>query len=91
MPVQETIPAVFLELLKVSGVASRGEVLVIGDSLVNDVYGAAGAGLNAVLVDRNAEAGRPECPGTVPSVHSVDEFMECMTNGQLVSGVDLRP
>jgi FMN phosphatase YigB (HAD superfamily) len=81
----------FLELLKVSGVASRGEVLVIGDSLVNDVFGAAGAGLNAVLVDRNAEPSKREFPETVPCVQSLDEFIECMTNGQLVSGVELRP
>jgi FMN phosphatase YigB (HAD superfamily) len=79
------------ELLKVSGVATRAEVLVIGDSLVNDVYGAAGAGLNAVLVDRNAEPSKREFPETVACVQSLNEFMECMTNGQLVSGVELRP
>jgi FMN phosphatase YigB (HAD superfamily) len=80
----------FLELFKVSGVASRGEVLVIGDSLVNDVYGAAGAGLNAVLLDRNAGLSEREFPETVPCVQSLSEFMECMANGQLVSGVELR-
>src|SRR5260370_36899424 len=42
----------FLEALKVSGVTSPDEILVIGDSLVNDVYGAACAGLHSVLVYR---------------------------------------
>jgi len=74
----------FLELLKVSKVTSPDEVLVIGDSLVNDAYGAACAGLHAVLVDRDAEAGKREFPETVPCVRSLDELMRCMTNKQLV-------
>jgi FMN phosphatase YigB (HAD superfamily) len=75
----------FLELLRVSGVTSPDEILVIGDSLVNDVYGAACAGLHAVLVDRNTEAGKREFPEKVPCVRSLDELMQCMTNKQLVS------
>jgi FMN phosphatase YigB (HAD superfamily) len=75
----------FLELLKVSGVTSPDEILMIGDSLVNDVYGAACAGLQAVLVDRNTEAGQHEFPEGIPWVQSLDELMQCMTNKQLVS------
>jgi FMN phosphatase YigB (HAD superfamily) len=75
----------FLELLRVSGVTSAGEILVIGDSFVNDVRGAVSAGLQAVLVDRNTEPSKLEFPETVPCVQSLDELMQCMTNGQLVS------
>jgi FMN phosphatase YigB (HAD superfamily) len=75
----------FLELLKVSGVTSPDEILVIGDSLVNDVYGAACAGLHAVLVDRNTEASKREFPEWVPYVRSLDELTQCMTNKQLVA------
>jgi len=74
----------FLELLKVSGVTSPEEILVIGDSLVNDVYGAACAGLHAVLVDRNTELGKRIFPETIPCVHSLDELMRWLTSKQLV-------
>jgi FMN phosphatase YigB (HAD superfamily) len=53
--------------------------------LVNDVHGAACAGLHAVLVDRNTEASKHELPETVPCVQSLDELMQCMTNKQLIS------
>ena len=76
----------FLELLKVSGVTSRNEILVIGDSLVNDVYGASCAGLRAVLVDRNTDPTKCVIPETVPCVQSLDELMQCLTSRQLVSG-----
>jgi HAD superfamily hydrolase (TIGR01549 family) len=75
----------FLELLKVSGVTSPDEILVIGDSFVNDVHGAACAGLRAVLVDRNTEASKREFPERVPCVQSLGELMQCMTNKQLVA------
>jgi HAD superfamily hydrolase (TIGR01509 family) len=75
----------FLELLKVSGVASPQEVLVIGDSLANDVYGATRAGLQAVLVERNAGALEAAFPKTVPSVQSLDELMQCLRGRYLVS------
>jgi FMN phosphatase YigB (HAD superfamily) len=59
----------FRELLRVSGVASPSEVLCIGDSLVNDVYGATSSGLKAVLLTRDGTA--REHPGTVPWVSSL--------------------
>ena len=74
----------FLELLKVSGVTSPDEILVIGDSLVNDVHGAACAGLHAVLVERNTEASKHEFPERVPCVQSLNELTQYMTNKQLV-------
>jgi HAD superfamily hydrolase (TIGR01549 family) len=43
----------FLELLKISGASCPSEVLMIGDSVVNDIYGATESGLKAVLVDRD--------------------------------------
>jgi len=75
----------FLELLKVSGVTSPDEILVIGDSLVNDVYGATCAGLQAVLLDRNKEFGHCEFPETVRCVQSLDELTERLISNQLVS------
>ena len=74
----------FLELLKVSGVTFPHEILMIGDSLVNDVYGATCAGLQAVLVDRSTEAREREFPKTVLSVRSLDELTGCLTGRMLV-------
>jgi FMN phosphatase YigB (HAD superfamily) len=75
----------FLELLKVSGVTSPDEILVIGDSLANDVYGAAGIGLRAVLMDRNTETRELEFPKTGRSVRSLDELMQCLMGKSLVT------
>lgn len=79
----------FLELLKVSGVTYPRDVLVIGDSLVNDVHGAASVGLQAVLVDRNS-APTKRFQETAACVRSLDELMQFLTSRQLVSGW-LRP
>ena len=75
----------FLELLKVSNVTSPRHVLVIGDSLVNDVHGAASMELQAVLVDRQS-APTTRFPETVACVRSLDELMPCLTSNQAVSG-----
>ena len=75
----------FLELLRVSGVTSPDKILVIGDSLADDVYGAARAGLQAVLMDRDTEARQREFPETVSSVQSLDEFVWRLTSKPLVS------
>jgi len=75
----------FHELLKVSGVTSLDQILVIGDSLADDVYGAASAGLRAVLIDRNAEARELESPTTAPSVRSLDELMQRFTGKSVVA------
>lgn len=74
----------FLELMRASGVESPSAVLVIGDSLTNDVFGATRAGLHAVLIDRNTEAREPGFPKTVPFVQSLDELAQCLTGKQLV-------
>jgi HAD superfamily hydrolase (TIGR01549 family) len=81
----------FLELLKVSGVTSPTEILVIGDSLVNDVHGASRVGLQAVLMNRNTEGGNGEFPEAVVSVQSLDELMCRLTSNQLVFEVENRP
>lgn len=46
-----------------------GEALMVGDSLVADVEGALGAGLDAVLLDR-----RDEHPTHAPRIRSLDEL-----------------
>jgi putative hydrolase of the HAD superfamily len=75
----------FFELLKVSGVTYPAEILVIGDSLVNDVYGATRVGLHAVFMDRNSEGREQELPETVPFVQSLDELAERVLGKQLVA------
>jgi FMN phosphatase YigB (HAD superfamily) len=75
----------FRELLKVSGVTCTTEILVIGDSLVNDVYGATGLGLQAVLIDRNDDGGERKFEETVPFVQSLDQLAQCVTSKQLVA------
>lgn len=81
----------FLELLRVSGLTSPDKILVIGDSLVNDVHGATSVGLRAVLVDRNIEASKREFPESVPCVRSLDDLMQCVTSEQLISEMEFRP
>jgi HAD superfamily hydrolase (TIGR01549 family) len=75
----------FRELLKVSGVTFPQEVLVIGDSLANDVYGATRAGLRAAFVARSAEARESEYPKAVPCVQSLLELVPCLTGEQAVA------
>lgn len=77
--VRKPSPRFFLELVRVSGVASRDEILVLGDSLTDDVYGAARAGLRALMIDRNSAADGHEAPRTTPFVRSLDELMKCFT------------
>jgi HAD superfamily hydrolase (TIGR01549 family) len=48
----------FRDLLKIAN-ASPSQVLMIGDSLVNDVYGARVAGLRSVLLDREETIREP--------------------------------
>jgi FMN phosphatase YigB (HAD superfamily) len=75
----------FQELLKVSGVTSPDAVLVIGDSLTDDVHGAASAGFRAVLMDRNTETRQRQLPEIVPSVQSLDELMQCLTGKSVLA------
>jgi HAD superfamily hydrolase (TIGR01549 family) len=75
----------FRELLKVSGATSPQEVLVIGDSLANDVYGATHAGLRAAFVARRVEGCECECPQTVPCFQSLLELVPCLTGQQAVA------
>lgn len=62
----------FLELLKTSG-ASPSEVLMIGDSVVNDVYGARAAGLRSVVLDRDG-ASAEGLVENAPSFFSLNEL-----------------
>ncbi len=75
----------FIELLRVSGVTSPDEMLVIGDSLVNDVYGANCAGLHAVLMNRNAEVATSEFRENVLCIQSLDELAQCLSGKQVVA------
>ena len=63
----------FLELLKICG-ASPSEVLMIGDSVVSDVYGATAAGLKSVLLDRDGASDGHGCYERVLSFSSLHEL-----------------
>ena len=52
---------------------------MIDDSLPNDVYGATRAGLQAVLMDRKAEAREREFLRMVPTVLSLTDFTSLLT------------
>jgi HAD superfamily hydrolase (TIGR01549 family) len=75
----------FREVVKVSGVTFPQEVLVIGDSLANDVYGATHAGLRAAFVARSAGTRESEYPKTVPGVRSLLELVPYLTGEQAVA------
>jgi ribonucleotide monophosphatase NagD (HAD superfamily) len=65
-------------------------MLVIGDSPVNDVYGATHAGLRSVFVARSIEIRESEYSETVPCVQSLLELVPCLTGEQAVA-VEHRP
>jgi len=68
----------FRELLKISG-ASHSEVLMIGDSLVNDAYGATAAGFRSVLLDRDGVSGGNELFERVLSFSSLHELASALS------------
>ena len=61
-------PGVFRAALELAGVEA-GEAVHVGDSIANDVEGARGAGVRAILVDRDGSA----LPGVV-AVRSLEEL-----------------
>jgi FMN phosphatase YigB (HAD superfamily) len=68
----------FFELLKHACV-SPSEVLMIGDSVVNDFYGATAAGMQAVLLDRDGACSSHGFLGRVPSFSSLEELADTLT------------
>lgn len=69
----------FSELLKVSGTASPSQILFIGDSLVNDAYGASSSGLKALLLDRRGAHRERKFLKAVPAVSSLSDFTNFLT------------
>ena len=63
----------FRELLKISE-ASPSELLMIGDSLVNDVYAAGSAGIRSVLLDRDGTLGEHGLREGIRSFSSLNEL-----------------
>ena len=72
----------FLELLKISG-ASPSEVLMIGDSVVSDVYGARAGGLKSVLLDRDRVSGGHGFFQHVPSFPSLHELASTLASERI--------
>jgi FMN phosphatase YigB (HAD superfamily) len=56
--VEKPDPRLYLIALEKAGLASD-EILHVGDSLKNDVFGAAGAGIKAVWLNRDRTKGDP--------------------------------
>ncbi len=65
-------PAIFHAALRAVGVTAA-EALHAGDAVVDDVEGARGAGLRAVLVDRHGR--RPPCPPDVTIVTRLSDIL----------------
>jgi HAD superfamily hydrolase (TIGR01549 family) len=63
-------PAIFARALELAGTAAR-DCLHVGDSLAEDVAGARGAGIEAVLLDRGGAAAQAE---GVSVIASLDEL-----------------
>lgn len=62
----------FSRLLEISSV-SKSEIIVIGDSPVNDVFGATRANLRAVLIERNRQ--QPRVVPRIPTYKSLLKFL----------------
>ncbi len=74
----------FIELLKISDVPPS-EVLMIGDSVVNDVYGARAAGLKSVLLDRHGDCSAHGLCEDVLSFRSLHELASTLAPEGMVS------
>lgn len=66
-------PRIFEEALRLSGLGPR-EAVHIGDSLEDDIRGAACAGMDAILIDRHPEQDR-EYPDGVAVVHNLRDIL----------------
>ena len=73
----------FSELLKIA-YASPSQVLMVGDSPVNDVYGARAAGLRSVLLDRD-ETTHEQTDKDFLWFSSLRELAQCLTPERAVS------
>ena len=74
----------FRELLKIAK-ASPSEVLMIGDSIVNDVYGARAAGLRSVLLDRDGAVRELRSDRNFLWFSSLNELAVSLAPGRIVS------
>ena len=72
-------PSIFLEAVQRLRL-DPGEVLFVGDLLVEDVHGSRGAGLRPVLIDRSANAG-----DEVPRVRDLREVAQMVRQARLSS------
>jgi putative hydrolase of the HAD superfamily len=70
LPAGKPDPRAFRSALDILGVKAD-EALMVGDSLEKDIFGAAGAGINAILVDRYGTHPTAD----VPRVSNLDELM----------------
>jgi putative hydrolase of the HAD superfamily len=72
-------PAIFLTALRRLGVdASRA--VHVGDDYAKDVVGARGAGMTAVLIDREGDVGETECP-SIGNLLELTEWLDHPSTG----------
>ena len=73
-------PSIFNAALQLMGVQA-GESVMVGDSLGQDIAGALGVGMRAVLVRRGAAdqpfAGNADQFRDVPVIHTLHELLRC--------------
>lgn len=71
LPATKPDPRAFAYALDRVG-AAPAEVMMVGDSLENDIRGAQAAGIHAVLIDRNDVHAR----SGVPRIHSLTQVLD---------------
>ncbi len=67
-------PSIFEAALQLVG-AAPGETMMVGDSVGQDIAGALGAGMRAVLVRRGAPEHHGRVEAGVPVIHSLEELL----------------
>jgi putative hydrolase of the HAD superfamily len=72
--VEKPDPRIFDEALRISG-TRRGRVIHVGNDPVADIRGAAAAGIDTVLVDREGDIEAPEATFVIPDLNGLPEIV----------------
>jgi putative hydrolase of the HAD superfamily len=72
--VEKPDPRIFEEALRISGVREE-RVVHVGNDPVADIRGAAAAGIDTVLVDREGDIEAPEASFVIPDLNGLPEIV----------------
>jgi putative hydrolase of the HAD superfamily len=72
--VEKPDPRIFEEALRIGGVRKE-RVVHVGNDPVADIQGAAAAGIDTVLVDREGDIGAPEASFIIPDLNGLPEIV----------------